>query len=58
MRNKKNNDLYIVFYHPNLSIISEKFVRRLLKDISKICHKALIDELEYLMIDLSVANMS
>jgi hypothetical protein len=56
MPNNNNTDLYIVFYHPNLSIISEKSVRRLLKDISKICHKALIDELEYLMLDLKLDN--
>ncbi len=58
MPNDKNvtNDLYVIFYHPELSIISEKTFRRLLKDISKICHKALLEELEYLMRELKLDN--
>lgn len=50
----ESRNLYIRFYHPDISTISDRTLRRLLKGFSKICHGILRDEIERLILELEL----
>lgn len=50
----ESRNLYIRFYHPDISTISDRTLRRLLKGFSKICRGILRDEIERLILELEL----